>query len=104
MSELLEPAAVWQGLQEVQDGADPADVYQKLMAESVDAEDVLMDEYWASLAAEHDNQECQGKFTRGSFCHGSQCRYFPGGMRLQVDCPCACHAQEAASEDRIPHM
>lgn len=87
----LDPGAVYRGLQEVQEGADPADVYQRLMSDAIDPEEAIQDAYYADIENDHDHEECRDKFQRGSFCHGSTCVHIQGGIRLQVDCPCTCH-------------
>lgn len=90
MSELLEPAAVYRALQEVQDGADPGDVYAQLMTEAIDPEEAVMEMFMDDVEAEHDFDDCRAKTERGSFCHGTTCVYM-GPVRMQVDCPCECH-------------
>lgn len=93
MSELLEPGGVYRALVEVQDGADPAEVYARLMEGAIDPEEAVMEIYLDEVAADHTFEECRDKFTRGSFCHGSTCIYM-GNVRMQVDCPCECHKGE----------
>lgn len=93
MSELLEPGAVYRALTEVQDGADPAEVYARLMEDAIDPEEAVMEMFMDDVEAEHDFEECRDKFARRSFCHGSTCVQM-GPVRLQVDCPCECHKND----------
>lgn len=90
----LEPGTVYRALREVQEGADPADVYQQLMGESINPEEAIEMEILDANEADHDFEECRDKFGRGSFCHGTSCVHIQGGIRLQVDCPCTCHQGE----------
>lgn len=90
----LEPGAVYQALQEVQDGADPAETYARLMGEAIDPEEAIEMEILDANEADHDFEECRNKFQRSSFCHGSTCVYITGNIRFQVDCPCTCHQGE----------
>jgi hypothetical protein len=60
----------------------------------VDPDEAMESEYFEAIETDHDFQECRDKFLRMSFCHGSTCVYYPGGIRLQVDCPCECHKEE----------
>jgi hypothetical protein len=94
VSELLEPGAVYRALQEVSDGKDPAEAYAGLMEGAVDPEEAVMEQYLSDLEGDHDDEACRNKATSGGFCHGSVCQYLPGGIRLQVDCPCTCHNWE----------
>ncbi|UYM26630.1 hypothetical protein SEA_BAUER_81 [Arthrobacter phage Bauer] len=94
MSELLEPGAVYRALQEVSEGKDPAEAYQALLADAVDPEELVMEQYFDDVAEQHSDEACREKAQRGSFCHGSACQYLPGGIRIQADCPCNCHEWE----------
>lgn len=93
MSELLEPGAVYRALQEVQDGSDPADVYQRLIGESIDPEEAIQDDFFDQVEAAHDFGECREKSLTVGICYGFTCVHVEGG-RLLTDCPCACHKDE----------
>lgn len=89
----LDPGAVWRGLQEVHDGADPADVYARLTDESGDPEEAMENDFHDALEEAHDFNECREKVLTTSICHGLNCQYI-GGIRYLTDCPCACHEDE----------
>lgn len=93
MSELLEPGGVYRALVEVQVGADPAEVFARLLEDAIDPEEAVMEMFMDDVEADHSFEECRDKFARGSFCHGSTCVY-TGDIRIQVDCPCECHKEE----------
>lgn len=93
MSELLEPEAVYRALLDVQEGADPAEVYAGLMEDAIDPEEALAEMFSDEVENAHDHDDCRDKNMRGSFCHGSTCIYI-GNVRMQVDCPCECHKGE----------
>lgn len=94
VSELLEPGAVYRGLQEVQEGADPADVYARLMEDAIDPEDAILEEYIEATEEDHDNEDCLVKFRRNGFCFGTSCKHLDEGLRIQTLCPCKCHEGE----------
>lgn len=93
MSDMLEPGAVYRALLEVQDGADPANVYQRLMGEAIDPEEAIENDLAEHAEAAHNHVECREKAQTIGLCYGFTCVYIPGG-RLQVDCPCDCHRGE----------
>lgn len=90
----LEPAAVWHALQEVQDGADPADIYQRLISESVDLTEAIENDYMDHVEESHDFKECRDKHLTRSYCYGFTCVPINGG-NLMCDCPCECHKDES---------
>ena len=57
-------------------------------------EEAVLEQFMDDVEADHDFEECRDKSTRGSFCHGTTCVYAPGGIRVQVDCPCECHKND----------
>lgn len=87
---ILDPGAVWRGLQEVQDGADPADVYARLTSESGDIEEAIENEFHDALEEAHDFNECREKVLTTSICYGFTCAATDSG-RIMTDCPCTCH-------------
>ena len=93
MSGLLEPGAVYRALEEVNEGAEPADVYQRLMSEAPDPEELIEDHHLEAIEADHDLAQCRSKAIRRSFSHGFTCQSF-GDARIMTDCPCTCHKEE----------
>jgi hypothetical protein len=92
MSE-LEPGAVYRALQEVAEGADPAEVYGALLTDTGFPEEELTEDMLAAEEAAHSFDECRNKYQSIGFCMGTTCRHLPG-MILTVDCPCTCHEGE----------
>lgn len=89
----LEPGAVWRGLQEVQEGADPADVYSRLMGDTIDPEEAMENEMLDHMEDAHDFDECREKALTAGLCYGFTCVYV-GNARIMTDCPCKCHQGE----------
>ncbi|MGY2747228.1 hypothetical protein [Arthrobacter sp. UYCu723] len=89
----IDPAAVWQGLQEVHDGADPADIYARIVSDSVDPLEAIENDYQDCYEEAHDFPECLHKTVMTHFCHGFTCVPIPGG-NMMTDCPCKCHKEE----------
>ena len=89
----LEPGAVYRALQEVDEGADVAEVYASLMNDAGYAEEDIENDLHDAAEEAHDFPECREKYQRTGFCMGTTCRHLPG-MILTVDCPCKCHAAE----------
>lgn len=89
----LEPGSVWRGLQEVHDGADPADIYARLIGESVDPEEAIENDFHHGLDEAHDFEECRGKNATNGICFGFTCAATDSG-RIMTDCPCKCHQGE----------
>lgn len=87
---LLDPGAVYRALQEVADGADPADEYAKLMGDAIDPEEAIQEEIADAEEEAHDFPECREKHLRVGYCMGTTCRHAPN-MIITVDCPCKCH-------------
>lgn len=90
----IEPGSVWRGLQEVQEGADPADVYARLVSDSIDPEEAAENDFHEHVENAHTFEECREKNASNGICFGTTCQYVGGGIRLQVDCPCTCHQGE----------
>jgi hypothetical protein len=95
----LDPGAVYRALQEVADGADPADEYAKLMGDSIDPEEAIQEAIADAAEEAHDFDECRYKHECGvGFCMGTTCKESYsnkyGTVRLTVDCPCKCHEGE----------
>lgn len=93
MSALFEPGAVYRALQEVQEGADPADVYARLMGESVDPEEAIENDFHDHLGYAHDFPVCRDKHATNGTCFGFTCQAV-GEVRIMTDCPCTCHKEE----------
>lgn len=95
---MLEEGSVWRGLQEVHDGADPADVYARLTNESCDIEEAIENQIHDELEEAHDFEECREKVLTTSICHGFTCQTITmaqvGPVRMMLDCPCICHQGE----------
>jgi hypothetical protein len=100
MSELLEPGAVYRALQEVQEGADPADVYARLIGEAVDPAEAIENDFHDHIDEAHDFDECRDKHAASGICFGFTCQTLhmaqvgPVRLRLRTDCPCTCHKGE----------
>ena len=88
----LDPGAVYRALQDVDEGADVADVYARLMGDSIDPEEAVQEAIADAEDTAHDFDECRGKSLM-DWCRGTTCRHIPGGI-LTVDCPCKCHDWE----------
>lgn len=89
----LEPGAVYRALQEVQDGADPADVYAELMGDAIDPEEAIQEAIADADDEAHDFPECREKYQRLGICFGTTCHHAPN-MIITTDCPCKCHEGE----------
>lgn len=94
----IEAGAVWRGLQEVQEGADPADVYARLTGEAIDPEEAIENELLDHVEEAHDFPECREKALTVGLCYGFTCQVVPapqvGHVRVMTDCPCKCHQGE----------
>lgn len=94
----IEPGAVWRGLQEVQEGADPADVYARLIGDSTDPEEAIENDFHDALEEAHDFTECREKNLTAGICFGFTCQTmataYLGPGRIMTDCPCTCHQGE----------
>lgn len=94
MSAVIEPSALWQALQDVDDGQEPAEVYARVMGEVNDIESIE-EELFQQVEDAHDHDQCDARHDRGGigYCPGITCVNV-GGVRLTVDCPCKCHEGE----------
>ena len=88
MSRTIEPSALWQALQDVDDGQEPADVYARVMSESIDPTVAIEEELFHEAEESHDLPECRNREL--GYCPGIRCDW-TAGMRVQLECECKCH-------------
>lgn len=89
----MDLATLWNALQAVDDGEDPADVYARVTNETIDPDTIaeLAAEYEAdAIAEDHPHEPCRQKHADTGICMGNECTH-RGGAILTTQCPCKCH-------------
>lgn len=86
---MIEPGAFLQALKEVDDGAEPEDVYRNYMAG-------LEDMDWVhDLPEDVHTEGCKVKFYNIGYCPGVICvRSLGGAERMVMTCDCDCHGSD----------
>jgi hypothetical protein len=87
---MIEPGAFLQALKEVDDGAEPEDVYGRYMSEAGDPEEITL-QMLSEVESDH-TKGCEQKISVNGYCPGVVCSRTRGGKdRRVMDCDCKCH-------------
>lgn len=90
---LIDHSALWQALQDVDDGQDPVDVYSRVTSEPADPDDEMG---YPTIKEEHPHEPCRDKWETQGYCLGNEC-VFTQDVVATFRCPCECHKNEEDS-------